>query len=342
VSTRPTRPARKSARTAPHLLGRAGLGIIGVFIVGVLGLSIVLASPSLRSGQLAAVVTARLVDLTNKDRASDTLATLTVSPVLTAAAQAKANDMAKKGYFAHTSPEGLDSWHWFKQEGYSFAYAGENLAVDFTDSDDVNRAWLDSPTHRANILNGHFTEIGIATAKGTYEGHSTTFVVQMFGTPAKPSPITEAVQPADPKELAVARTGASDETQVLGASAEPVQKTPASTKKIAVSEPVAGAAAITEVVQKENPTSGVSVPDEYAPFWGRFAASPHSLLRTVYICFALLLAVALLMRTGFEFRKHHMKHVAAVLSLLILMSALFFVADRFVFLAPVVGTGQSI
>lgn len=320
------------------MLGRVGIGILGVFILGVLGLSIALASPSLRSGQLAAVVSARLVDLTNKDRASDTLAQLTVSPSLTAAAQAKADDMAEKGYFAHTSPEGLDSWHWFKQEDYSFAYAGENLAVDFTDSDDVNQAWLDSPTHRANILNGHFTEIGIATAKGTFEGHSTTFVVQMFGTPSKPAPITESVQPADPEEIATARTNAADETQVLGASVEPVKATPVAPKTVVVAEP----AQDTQVSPEGASVSGEPAPAQYAPFWAPFAAAPHSLLRMVYIFLAICLMLALIVRTGFEFRKHHMKHVAGVVVLLLLMGVLFYAADRFVFLEPVVGTGQSI
>ena len=48
------------------------------------------------------------------------------------AAQAKADDMATKGYFAHTSPDGKNSWYWFKQAGYTFTYAGENLALDFS------------------------------------------------------------------------------------------------------------------------------------------------------------------------------------------------------------------
>ncbi|MCL9972303.1 MAG: CAP domain-containing protein [Candidatus Pacebacteria bacterium] len=135
---------------------------------------------------VAAVISSVLVELTNVDRATQGLGTLTVSPVLTEVAQAKANDMAAKGYFAHTSPEGLTPWHWFKEKGYRFAYAGENLAVDFSESADVQRAWMNSPTHRANVVGTQFTEIGIATANGTYNGRPTTFVVQVFGTPARP------------------------------------------------------------------------------------------------------------------------------------------------------------
>ena len=107
-----------------------------------------------------------LVDETNQKRVANGLPDLQVSPLLTAAAQEKANDMATKGYFAHTSPQGLTPWYWFEQVGYSFDYAGENLAVNFSDSQDVTDAWMNSPEHRANILSANFTQIGMATAQG--------------------------------------------------------------------------------------------------------------------------------------------------------------------------------
>jgi hypothetical protein len=143
---------------------------------------------------VAAVISSVLVELTNTDRLGGGLAVLSVNPVLVEVAQAKANDMAAKGYFAHTSPEGLTPWHWFKEGGYKFVYAGENLAVDFSESTDVERAWMQSPTHRANIVGTQFTEIGIATAQGTYQGRPTTFVVQVFATPA-PAPAQPKAAP---------------------------------------------------------------------------------------------------------------------------------------------------
>jgi len=130
------------------------------------------------------VETNALVDETNQSRVADGFPGLQVSPLLQAAAQEKANDMATKGYFAHTSPQGLTSWYWFEQVGYNFDYAGENLAVNFSDSQDVTNAWMNSPEHRANILSGDFTQIGIATAAGIYEGHETTYVVEEFGAPS--------------------------------------------------------------------------------------------------------------------------------------------------------------
>jgi len=130
------------------------------------------------------IETNALVDETNAARVSNDLPALTVSPLLQEAAQEKANDEATKGYFAHTSPQGLTPWYWFENVGYSFDYAGENLAVNFSDSEDVTNAWLNSPEHRANIMSADFTQIGMATAQGTFNGQPTTYVVEEFGTPA--------------------------------------------------------------------------------------------------------------------------------------------------------------
>ncbi len=125
-----------------------------------------------------------LVDETNQARQDNGVASLAVNPLLTAAAQDKANDMVVNDYFAHISPSGITPWYWFEKVGYMFSAAGENLAVNFIDSQDVTTAWMNSPEHRANILDGQFTQIGIATAQGTYDGHPATYVVELFGTPA--------------------------------------------------------------------------------------------------------------------------------------------------------------
>jgi hypothetical protein len=92
--------------------------------------------------------------------------------------------MAEKGYFSHTGPDGAQPWKWFREAGYRYEYAGENLAVNFNESEDVVNAWMKSPTHRANILKHDFTEVGIGVATGTYKGKEAVFVVQFFGKPA--------------------------------------------------------------------------------------------------------------------------------------------------------------
>ena len=159
------------------------VGLLAVILILELG---VLAKPFLifnRDSFLGAVLPSVLVSLTNDERNINNASQLTVDPLLTKAANLKAQDMAAKGYFSHTTPEGYSPWYWLDKVGYSYSHAGENLAVNFTDSKDVVDAWMASPGHRANIVKPVYTQIGIATAEGTYEGKSTVFVVQFFGTP---------------------------------------------------------------------------------------------------------------------------------------------------------------
>lgn len=128
-----------------------------------------------------------LVGLSNNERQAEELPVLKVNPKLQQAAQLKALDMAKKGYFSHMTPEGYAPWYWLDQVGYDYLSAGENLAVNFDHSAEVNQAWMNSIKHRENILSKKYTEIGIATAKGKYQGQDSIFVVQFFGKPATPS-----------------------------------------------------------------------------------------------------------------------------------------------------------
>ncbi|MBI4101680.1 MAG: hypothetical protein HY443_01810, partial [Candidatus Nealsonbacteria bacterium] len=86
-------------------------------------------------------------------------------------------------YFSHVSPQGQNPWYWLDQVGYSFSYAGENLAVSFFESKDAVNAWMASPGHRKNILNGKFTEIGVGWALGKYQGRETIYLVQFFAKP---------------------------------------------------------------------------------------------------------------------------------------------------------------
>ena len=135
---------------------------------------------------LATIANETLISFTNTNRQSENLSELRVNPLLEKAAQLKANDMAQKGYFAHISPDGVAPWHWFDEVGYDYVYAGENLAINFIDSKDVEDAWMESNLHRANILSNKFTETGIGIATGVFEGNETTFIVQVFGTQAPP------------------------------------------------------------------------------------------------------------------------------------------------------------
>jgi len=169
-------------------------------IVGILSIAVLveafllLGGPSFlqKGGGLASVLPGVVAVLTNEARSVQSLDPLTENPVLARGAQLKADDMAEKGYFSHTGPDGEQPWKWFREAGYRYEYAGENLGVNFDESEDVVDAWLKSPTHRANILKHDFTEIGIGIATGTYKGREAVFVVQFFGKPAR----ADVVQPA--------------------------------------------------------------------------------------------------------------------------------------------------
>jgi len=135
----------------------------------------------------AEVVSSTLIELANQDRKSMGLLPLKENSILNQAALAKAEDMIENDYFNHTSPSGITPWYWFKQNGYAYKAAGENLAIGFLDSAEVEKAWTESPSHRQNLLNSNFKEIGIAVVRGNFQGKETTIVVQLFGSPiAKP------------------------------------------------------------------------------------------------------------------------------------------------------------
>ena len=128
------------------------------------------------------IATSTIVALTNRDRTAAGFSVLQDNATLDRAAKMKADDMAAKGYFSHVTPDGKSPWYWFSLAGYRFSAAGENLAVLFLNAQDVEAAWMASPEHRANILDGQYEDIGIGIAFGTYEGISTTYIVELFGT----------------------------------------------------------------------------------------------------------------------------------------------------------------
>lgn len=178
-----------------------------ILTVKIAAISVIAVGPVV-TAEASAITSSTVISLANAARQQEGLSTLTSNSVLASAAQAKANDMLAKQYFSHNTPSGETPWSFIKAAGYSYVTAGENLAIDFTEAESVQTAWMNSPGHRANIMNKSFQEIGIGIAKGMYNGHQTTIVVQMFGTPiaqkvtlpAEPTPVAQPapapVQPA--------------------------------------------------------------------------------------------------------------------------------------------------
>jgi hypothetical protein len=129
----------------------------------------------------ADITRSRLVQMLNQTRESIGLDTLTENEKLNQAATLKANDMIANGYFNHTSPSGVTPWYWFSQTGYTYKYAGENLAIGFYDSAEVYNAWLNSPSHKENMVNPYYSEVGTAVVGG-FGTSNAIVVVQLFGT----------------------------------------------------------------------------------------------------------------------------------------------------------------
>lgn len=135
-----------------------------------------------------------IIEQTNINRADESkLAPLKENKKLNLSAQNKVKEMFINQYFEHVSPvtkKGVSDLG--TDVGYEYLLIGENLALGtFKDDADLVRAWMDSPGHRANILNTHYTEMGAAVGTGMFEGREVTLAVQHFGTPKSACPTIE-------------------------------------------------------------------------------------------------------------------------------------------------------
>ena len=134
-------------------------------------------------GYSSEITAQKVFDQTNDERIKVGLEPLIYNPILSESAKEKAEDMFTNGYWAHNSPQGKTPWTFFDAVGYKYSTAGENLAKDFYDTDSLVKAWMNSPTHKANIIHTKYKEIGVAVVNGNLGGIKTTLVVQHFGTP---------------------------------------------------------------------------------------------------------------------------------------------------------------
>jgi uncharacterized protein YkwD len=145
-------------------------------------------TPTASKAQLS---NSKVIVLTNEARrANGNLPALKENAKLNQSALLKARDMLDKQYFEHVSPSGVGVSDLGKAVGYEYIYIGENLALGGFEGDKaLVDAWMASPGHRANILNDHYTEIGVAVIRGTYEGRQVWMAVQHFGAPRSLCPV---------------------------------------------------------------------------------------------------------------------------------------------------------
>ena len=155
-------------------------------------------------GYAANISPDEVIRLTNEKRAQNGLVPLSTNSVLSQAAQAKGADMLNKGYWAHVAPDGTQPWKFFIDFGYKYRYAGENLARDFSNPASAVDAWMNSPSHKENLLSPKYKEIGVAVVEGNLAGADTTIIVQFFGT--KYSDVLPAVPLAENQPATAATT----------------------------------------------------------------------------------------------------------------------------------------
>lgn len=153
--------------------------------------------------QSSAVDSGVLMKLINTERTQRNLTSLIAHSSLAAAASQKAQDMIDRDYFAHIDPDGNYVWGKIVAAGYTpYRILGENLALDFSTSEGMIKAWLDSPTHRANLLHTEFVNQGLSAVYGDYQGRYTNLTASLFGAlvttpkPSPPSPLIKGERPA--------------------------------------------------------------------------------------------------------------------------------------------------
>ena len=189
-------------------------------------------------GYATNISTGALLSETNAQRSANGLGGYAASVKLNQAAQAKANHMIANDYWSHYSPDGVTPWYFIEQAGYSYTRAGENLAYGFATSSGVVGGWMNSPTHKANILDSGFAHVGFGIANGAnFQGGENTVVVAMYGQPivaapappppAPTAPVAAAATPAPAPvapSAAPAATPAVEEDKPPEPAEEPVEE----------------------------------------------------------------------------------------------------------------------
>jgi hypothetical protein len=170
----------------PHLIRYYGIIAI-VFVVVGLQLGYNGAKTGNVLGVESNITITSLFNQTNVARQQAGVGTLKLNDKLDQAAYLKAQDMFANQYWAHVSPTGVQPWAWFSKVGYNYNEAGENLAKNFSTTNGVMTAWLNSPTHKANIVKSTYQDVGFAVVSGELNKQPTTLIVALYGEPADQS-----------------------------------------------------------------------------------------------------------------------------------------------------------
>lgn len=215
------------------LLHNSSIAILIVYLlfINFIAISVKHSSPQVL-GVSYSITVDELLSLTNKARQEKGLKPLALNNELSTAAQMKAQDMLVKNYWAHFAPDGTSPWYFVKNSGYVYAYAGENLAKGFTTTSDAQAAWMNSTSHRENILSDKYNDVGFAVTEGQLIGEDTVLIVEMFGS-EQLNPVQTAQVQTDKTSNIVSNT-LPEKTVVAGNSASQPnkEKTTVSSKNI--------------------------------------------------------------------------------------------------------------
>ncbi len=265
-----------------------------------------------------------LLQATNVQRAGHGKASLGSNSLLNQAAQAKASDMATRDYWSHNTPEGNPPWVFIDQAGYDYVKAGENLAYGFLTSEATIAGWMNSPSHKANMLDSDYADVGFGIANAAnYQGQGpATVVVAMYGKPAQVAAAPPANTNPTPPAPAATPSPAPTTAPVASTPAEPAKpeatppqadETHAAEQNIPTTEEVTSLAAI--------PARKISriqaITDGKAP-WSLFAIGLFSGGSAAYLLLKHGLGLRKMIKRGERFIMKHAVFDLVIISLLVL------------------------
>lgn len=266
-----------------------------------------------------------LLSATNTHRSNAGKASLKINSKLSSAAQAKANDMVTRDYWSHNTPDGQEPWVFIDQAGYSYTKAGENLAYGFMSSSETVSGWMNSPAHKANMLDTAFTEVGFGykNSSNFQQQGEQTVVVAMYGQPqtlgvAATEPESEPAQPAPAPSKKSQQTKQPVATQP-DTSAEPSETDEPSSA--ANEKPTTTDQAVTNLTPEYEVTKIEALTIGKAPW----AALSISLVASAALCALLInhgLKLRKLLQGGERFLLHHPVLDATMVSLVIFVLTL--------------------
>lgn len=268
-----------------------------------------------------------LLSSTNQKRADNETPSLKLNRKLSSAAQAKAKDMVERDYWSHNTPDGAEPWVFYEEAGYKYLKAGENLAYGFATSAETVTGWMNSPGHKANMLDSAFTEVGFGFANSSdfQDNGEQTIVVAMYAKPQTLAATSNSESPAAAQPAQEpAGTGQATPSQVAEPP-EPTQEQSAITS--ALEQPSTSNPSLASIPQRQI-SQAQSFTGGYAP-WITFtigllsgAAVVALLLNHSWRLSKFFATGGKLLRSGENFIMHHPVLDITLVSFLALMTTL--------------------